>query len=188
MSETAAESSAKCASGSADCPICYEEITAATGKVGLGCSHEFHFSCISQWFIQQKKKDLSEGCPLCRQEGGEKSKLPEDCVKGGFDDDEDDDEEDEDDEGSWDDYHGGSYATGYFLANFVDKGEVATKIQAIWRSHKVRLDNKEELDAKGLLKLAAALQVHFAEYDEGGYDHAGEVVDFDFQTNEYKNH
>lgn len=48
------------------CAICYDEITAATGKVELSCSHAFHLSCLSSWFKIQSGKDLEQNCPCCR--------------------------------------------------------------------------------------------------------------------------
>jgi hypothetical protein len=160
-----------------ECSICYDEITAASGKVSLGCTHEFHFSCIASWFVKQKQKELSEACPLCRQEGGEKTKLPI-CVKGSVeDDDEDDDEDYWDDE---DEEEGDSsiiHVTSSFAAKFIDKEKVATKIQAVWRSYKVYLDHKEELAAQGLLKLAEGLVVQF---EIQNYDYAADILDFDF--------
>lgn len=42
------------------CGICYNELTKLTGKCSLSCSHEFHFSCFSQW---------TDGtCPTCRSQ------------------------------------------------------------------------------------------------------------------------
>lgn len=185
MSETCEDS---------NCSICYEEINAKTGKVGLGCSHEFHFTCITTWFVQQRKKDLAEVCPLCRQESGEKSKLPEECVKGDAGD-EDDEEYDEDED--YEEYDERSFVTNYFLAQFVDKAKIATKIQALWRGYLARQEYEKERAAEGLLKLAGGIEVelnesgrysrHSARYNrydyyeyEEQYDHAGEVCDFDY--------
>jgi hypothetical protein len=75
-----------------ECPVCYEEINASTGVVTLSCTHSYHFSCISAWFLKNDKSN----CPCCRKE-----MLPiEDFVPNQEDSSEDeDDEDDEDDEG-----------------------------------------------------------------------------------------
>ena len=74
-----------------ECPVCYEEINASTGVVTLSCTHSYHFSCISSWFLKNDKSN----CPCCRKE-----MLPiEDFVPNQEDSsDEEDDENDEDDE------------------------------------------------------------------------------------------
>ena len=43
------------------CPICYDEITAATGEVRMSCTHAFHLNCIGTWL--QAGRD---NCPCCR--------------------------------------------------------------------------------------------------------------------------
>jgi hypothetical protein len=55
-----------------ECPICYEAITAETGVVTTSCSHSYHFTCISGWFIKQEKGT----CPCCRKEMSEKEDFP----------------------------------------------------------------------------------------------------------------
>jgi hypothetical protein len=71
-----------------DCSICYDAINAASGKVEMaGCTHAFHFRCISSWFMRQEG---SESCPCCRHEPDELGRLP---ILS-----EDEDEEDEEDE------------------------------------------------------------------------------------------
>ena len=44
------------------CPICYDEITVATGEVRMSCSHTFHLNCIGTWL--QAGRD---NCPCCRR-------------------------------------------------------------------------------------------------------------------------
>ena len=71
-----------------ECPVCYDEINASTGVVTLSCSHSYHFSCISAWFLKNEKSN----CPCCRKE-----MLPiEDFVPNEDEDNSDDDEDDED--------------------------------------------------------------------------------------------
>lgn len=84
---------------STDCPCCFEAITAETGQVSLGCSHVFHYRCLTEWFLNQESNGLPQNCPCCRREGSESEKLPP--LREVADDDEDDDsdyegEEDED--------------------------------------------------------------------------------------------
>lgn len=54
------------------CPICYTDITEATGHVVLSCSHKFHLSCVTTWFYSVEV----ETCPCCRRETCEKEKMP----------------------------------------------------------------------------------------------------------------
>lgn len=51
------------------CPICYEDITAATGQVALGCTHSFHLKCVVEWLISH------ETCPCCRREVGDQERV-----------------------------------------------------------------------------------------------------------------
>jgi len=51
-----------------DCSICYESITAATGKSVMSCGHEFHLRCLVQWLQQPNG---AGSCPCCRHEPGE---------------------------------------------------------------------------------------------------------------------
>lgn len=84
-----------------ECSICYSEITSATGKVELSCSHPFHFSCLTQWFNKQKCQGSHENCPLCRHESNDFEKMPL-ASEDDEDDEDEDDEDDEDDEHDWD--------------------------------------------------------------------------------------
>jgi hypothetical protein len=61
------------------CPICYEDITAATGQVALGCSHSFHLKCVVEWLISH------ETCPCCRREVGDTERVS-DLIDDGEDD------------------------------------------------------------------------------------------------------
>jgi hypothetical protein len=80
------------------CAICYEAISASSGHVTMGCSHTFHFRCLSGWFVEQVAKGQSETCPCCRREGGELETLALPPAAEEDDDEsyEDEDEEDED--------------------------------------------------------------------------------------------
>jgi hypothetical protein len=49
-----------------DCIICFEAISAKTGKSILSCGHEFHLKCIVAWL----QKPYSS-CPCCRASPGE---------------------------------------------------------------------------------------------------------------------
>ena len=78
-----------------ECPVCYEEINASTGVVTLSCSHSYHFSCISSWFLKNDKSN----CPCCRKEMLPiEDFVPDNAEEEGSSDDEDDDEDDDDDE------------------------------------------------------------------------------------------
>ena len=55
-----------------DCAICYEAITAATGKIELSCSHSFHINCLASWFATQQ----AQKCPYCRHESTELEMIP----------------------------------------------------------------------------------------------------------------
>jgi len=52
-----------------DCSICFEAITAETGKTTLGCGHAYHMGCITGWFYaastSQQGGDVA--CPCCRK-------------------------------------------------------------------------------------------------------------------------
>lgn len=77
-----------------DCSICYEAINAASGKVEMaGCTHSFHFRCISSWFMRQEGP---ESCPCCRHEPDELGCLPP--VPEDEDEEEEDEVEEEDEE------------------------------------------------------------------------------------------
>lgn len=53
-----------------ECSICFGDISVATGRTILSCSHEFHLSCIVNWLHTG-----SECCPLCRTETGAMEKI-----------------------------------------------------------------------------------------------------------------
>jgi hypothetical protein len=60
-----------------DCSICYDEISASTGKMEMaGCSHAFHYRCITSWFKRQEAEEAGESCPCCRNQPGELGRLP----------------------------------------------------------------------------------------------------------------
>lgn len=71
-----------------DCSICYESITAATGKSVMSCGHEFHLRCLVQWLQQPSG---AGSCPCCRHEPGDLERVRAYPVGG---DDDNDDEED----------------------------------------------------------------------------------------------
>lgn len=54
-----------------DCSICYDQITASTGKVELSCSHSYHFSCLTSWFKTQAGNSIEQSCPCCRHVSNE---------------------------------------------------------------------------------------------------------------------
>ena len=80
-----------------ECSICYDEITAATGKVELSCSHSFHFSCLTSWFSTQSGNELQQSCPCCRHESNEHEKMR---ISGAIKSDDDEDSYESDDESS----------------------------------------------------------------------------------------
>ena len=59
------------------CAICFDDITKATGRVELSCSHSFHYSCLTNWFGNQMSKDIDESCPCCRHVANEHERLPD---------------------------------------------------------------------------------------------------------------
>ena len=79
-----------------ECPICFDEITPATGKVTIACNHTFHFRCIANWFDSQNTKVLPESCPCCRREVSEIESMPVISEGSESESEEDEDEEDED--------------------------------------------------------------------------------------------
>lgn len=71
-----------------DCPICFNEINASTGRSTLGCGHEFHLRCIVEWFNNQ---EAACSCPCCRREQGEFDTVPiypEEEVEGEYEEEE----------------------------------------------------------------------------------------------------
>lgn len=78
-----------------DCSICYEAITAETGKTTMSCSHTFHYKCLTKWFNSRCNSELAENCPCCRHEASEFEMLPEE-------DDEDEDMEEEEEADNFD--------------------------------------------------------------------------------------
>jgi len=79
-----------------ECSICYENITKETGKAELSCSHSFHLTCLSKWFIK------NESCPCCRHEANATEKMAPMVKEDESDEDEsdeDDSDDSEDDEG-----------------------------------------------------------------------------------------
>ena len=78
------------------CAICFEDIEVAkTGRTTLSCAHDFHYSCLTRWFISALDAHGNPSCPCCRKQMDGLEKYPE---YEGEDDDEDEDDEDEDDE------------------------------------------------------------------------------------------
>lgn len=51
------------------CPVCFDDITSASGKAELSCTHTFHIKCLTSWF---SKKDT---CPCCRHEANDTEKM-----------------------------------------------------------------------------------------------------------------
>ena len=141
-----------------ECSICFNDITSATGKVELSCSHPFHFSCLTTWFDKQNMQGCGQNCPLCRHEANEFEKMP-----AAVDDEDDDDEDDEtleyeDDEPTLDELAAQERArhrfARYKLINPIKEVELyaANLIKACWRGYQDRLlyleliANKEEAD------------------------------------------
>ena len=76
------------------CAICLDSIeVATTGCTTLSCNHEFHFSCISSWFLNTHNQS---SCPCCRKVMTPMENLPEQEQED--DDEYDSEDEDEDDE------------------------------------------------------------------------------------------
>lgn len=70
-----------------ECSVCYNDISAATGKVELSCAHTFHFSCLTSWFSK------SQSCPLCRHAANEFETMAAAAEQEEDSEDEDDDED-----------------------------------------------------------------------------------------------
>lgn len=83
---------------STDCPCCFEAITAETGQVVMACSHAFHFSCLTNWFLNQEVNKNPQNCPCCRREASDYEKLPELSDDEEEENDEEEDEEDDDED------------------------------------------------------------------------------------------
>lgn len=75
-----------------DCSICYDAISATTGKIELACAHGFHISCLTKWFARQQADAIPESCPCCRHETTLYEKMP------ALQEDEDEEEEEDEDE------------------------------------------------------------------------------------------
>lgn len=138
-----------------ECSICFNEITSATGKVELSCSHPFHFSCLTTWFDKQKTQGACENCPLCRHEANEFEKMP-----AGLNDEEDDDEtlEYEDDEPTLDELAAQERArqrfARYKLINPIEEVQLyaANLIKACWRGYQDRLLYQDLLYNKDMVE------------------------------------
>ena len=81
-----------------ECPICFDEITSATGKVTIACDHAFHFRCIANWFDSQNTQVLPESCPCCRREVSEIESMPVISEGSESESESEDESEDEDEE------------------------------------------------------------------------------------------
>lgn len=77
-----------------ECSICYDTIDSTTGVATLSCSHSFHISCITGWFVKLEKGT----CPCCRKEMSPLEDLHQTTYAEGESESEDDDDDDEDDE------------------------------------------------------------------------------------------
>jgi hypothetical protein len=139
-----------------ECSICFNEITSATGKVELSCSHPFHFSCLTTWFDKQNMQGCGQNCPLCRHEANEFEKMPAPA-----DDEEEDDDETwdaDDEEPTLDELAAQERArhrfNRYKLVNPIEEVQLyaANLIKACWRGYQDRilyidlLDNKFDAD------------------------------------------
>ena len=139
-----------------ECAICFDNITAQTGKTVLGCGHEYHMLCIVKWFQGQ---DGPSSCPYCRHEAGELENVPmaEDSESEGESEEDDDDSsngETEDLVAVW-----FRAADGTWIRHWREAVEpqqwkpaeeadeppegltqTATQIQSMWRGHSIRTD------------------------------------------------
>ena len=134
-----------------DCSICYDEITQATGKVELSCSHSFHFSCLTSWFKTQTGNELTQSCPCCRHESNEHEKMATESPVEDEDDegDDEDDEEDEDEE----------------LTEEEELALAAAKERAAFRFQKFKVElSKEDFEAYAASKIAAMFRMACARY------------------------
>jgi len=78
------------------CAICFEDIEVAkTGRTTLSCAHDFHYSCLTRWFISSIDAQGEPSCPCCRKKMDGLENYPE---HEGEDEDEDDDEDDEEED------------------------------------------------------------------------------------------
>jgi len=136
-----------------ECSICYNEITSATGKVELSCSHPFHFSCLTTWFDKQNYQGVHANCPICRHEANEFEKMPEPVDE----DEEDEDDmmtDDEDDEPTLDELAAQERARQRFdkykFLNPIEEVQLyaANLIKACWRGYQDRLLYADLLDNK----------------------------------------
>ncbi len=56
-----------------ECSICLSEITDTSGKMVLGCRHEYHPNCIGKWFQEHPS---NQTCPQCRKSVSSLSTIP----------------------------------------------------------------------------------------------------------------
>jgi hypothetical protein len=147
-----------------DCPICFDDITSATGNAVLACNHRFHIMCIVRWFQDQ---EAASSCPCCRREVTPMENVPlvpEGEEEGDNEEDGDsdwmtEDEEDDSDADSvgtlrrvWTRADGGQWEGHWVLHRPTvtvwvpqedleapeELTEIATLLQRIWRGHRVR--------------------------------------------------
>lgn len=78
-----------------ECSICFEDVSAATGKTEMACGHTYHFPCLVRWFMEQLEKGQDETCPCCRRVASATERFPD---KEDSDEEEDEDYEEESDE------------------------------------------------------------------------------------------
>ena len=147
-----------------DCSICYAEITAATGKVELSCSHSYHFSCLTSWFDKQLCQGSNETCPLCRHAANDFEKMPVcECDNEEEDEDEEDEEDEEGEVEEWeeptlDELAARERASGKFqtLKATMSAEELqihaASLIKACWRGYQDRLLYAELLEIKNYIQ------------------------------------
>ena len=141
-----------------ECAICFDSITAETGKTVLACGHEYHMLCIVRWFQGQEGPS---SCPYCRHEAGELDNVPmaEDSEGEGEEDDDNTDDgsgdgEAEDLEAVWFRAPDGTWIRHWRetvapeqwkpteAADEPPDGltQTATQIQSTWRGHTIRAD------------------------------------------------
>jgi hypothetical protein len=136
-----------------DCAICYDAITAATGKVELSCSHPFHFSCLTSWFNAQSAKSLEQSCPCCRHESNEHEKMPFSSAIHETDDTDDDSYESDDESASQD------------LTEQEEINLAAAQERALFRFAKLKRElSKEDFEAYAASRISALFRGRCVRY------------------------
>ncbi len=149
-----------------ECAICFEDMTVATGHSVLGCGHTFHLRCVVAWFTEQECASSCPCCRSAVGELDNVPLYPDDG-EGSESDSDDGSEEDslleseseDEDElvGSIETANWSRAASGRwhldgmrYVSWGIEDGtpvprslvasmkEAATKVQALWRGHRIR--------------------------------------------------